>query len=517
MNTLPIQRVLQARRNPLSVLPTLLVVVTLGALGYLGHHFGWNVPKFSELVHGDVDTGPAWCDEHSVPEADCISCNADLLPKGKLFGWCAEHGVRECVLDHPELAQLAEPPGMLQSDLDRARRALSLRPRPQNDPACKLSLRRIQFASIKAAKKAGIDIRLVERGPLVETISATGEVIYDPTRVARLASRAAGTAWRVDKNVGDRVQPGDVLALIDAASVGRAKAELLQAVAQYRLAQQTIERLQGLQGVVAGKRMLEAEAASNLAEASVRKSIQELQNLGLPIVVQDAFRKSEAELAVQLRYLGLPPDVAKQVEGAATANLVPIVAPRAGIVVRRNVVAGEVVDPSRMLFTVADTTRMWLVLDVPLEQAKYLSLGQKVLFRSDASDHTDVGTLTWISTDVDVETRTVRARAELNNEDRHLRNEVFGAGEIVLREEEDAILVPSSAVHWEGCCFVVFVRDKNWFKGRYKVIHTRSIRPGIAVGDKTEVIAGLLPGEVVVTQGSGVLSAELLKGNLGAG
>ncbi|HHM12016.1 MAG TPA: hypothetical protein ENJ16_00570, partial [Planctomycetaceae bacterium] len=110
MNTLPIQRVLQARRNPLSVLPTLLVVITLGALGYLGHHFGWNVPKFSELVHGDVDTGPAWCDEHSVPEADCISCNADLLPKGKLFGWCAEHGVRECVLDHPELAQLAEPP-----------------------------------------------------------------------------------------------------------------------------------------------------------------------------------------------------------------------------------------------------------------------------------------------------------------------------------------------------------------------------------------------------------------------
>ena len=33
----------------------------------------------------------------------------------------------------------------------------------------------------------------------------------------------------------------------------------------------------------------------------------------------------------------------------------------------------------------------------------------------------------------------------------------------------------------------------------------------------TEIIAGLLPGEVVVTEGSGVLRAELLKGNLGAG
>lgn len=43
------------------------------------------------------------------------------------------------------------------------------------------------------------------------------------------------------------------------------------------------------------------------------------------------------------------------------------------------------------------------------------------------------------------------------------------------------------------------------------------VRPGVINGDYTEVIAGLLPGEVVVTKGSGVLRAELLKGNLGAG
>ena len=37
------------------------------------------------------------------------------------------------------------------------------------------------------------------------------------------------------------------------------------------------------------------------------------------------------------------------------------------------------------------------------------------------------------------------------------------------------------------------------------------------IDDTTEMIAGLLPGEVIVTKGSGVLRAELLKGNLGAG
>jgi multidrug efflux pump subunit AcrA (membrane-fusion protein) len=117
-----------------------------------------------------------------------------------------------------------------------------------------------------------------------------------------------------------------------------------------------------------------------------------------------------------------------------------------------------------------------------------------------------------------METRTVKVRAELPNNDGHLRDETYGAGQIVLREEQDAIVVSNEAVHWEGCCHVAFIRDKDYMKkDSYKVFHTRMVRPGVTNGDYTEMIAGLLPGEVVVTKGSGVLRAELLKGNLGAG
>jgi cobalt-zinc-cadmium efflux system membrane fusion protein len=167
---------------------------------------------------------------------------------------------------------------------------------------------------------------------------------------------------------------------------------------------------------------------------------------------------------------------------------------------------------------VADTSRMWLMLNVPLEEAKYIAVGQKVIFRADGGEQADTGTLTWVSTEVDSETRTVMVRAELPNHDGHLRNETFGTGAIVLRDGPEAIVVPSTAVHWEGCCHVVFVRDKDFMtKGSYKVFHTRSVQPGVNMGDYTEMIAGLWPGEVIVTKGSGVLRAELLKGNLGAG
>ncbi len=500
-------------------IPNLLVIAALSGLGYFGHHYGWRIPKFSELAgHGQAE-GVRWCEEHGVPEAECVACHAELMPKGKLYGWCKEHGVHECVLHHPELAQLRETPEISQVDFDRAARAIAIRPRTKNDPGCKLHLRRIQFPSIAAADKAGIDIGLVDRGPVVESITATGQVIYDPTRVAHLASRAGGTAWRVDKNTGDRVKQGDVLALVDTVEVGRAKAELLQAVAQLQLHDKTLKRLAGLEGVVAGKRVLEAEAARAEAEASVRKSVQTLQNLGLPITLEDVYQQTDVALSSRLQFLGLPESVSAQLGSRpTTANLIPVAAPRDGIVVNRDVVAGEVIDTAKTLFTIADISRLWVVLNVPLEEAQRVAVGQKIVFRPDGADSPHTGKVTWISSDVDPETRTVKVRGELPNDGAHLRNETFGAGEIVLREEQDAIIVPSSAVHWEGCCHVVFVRDKDYLKkGTYKVFHTRSVRPGVRMGDTTEMIAGLLPGEVVVTKGSGVLRAELLKGNLGAG
>lgn len=185
----------------------------------------------------------------------------------------------------------------------------------------------------------------------------------------------------------------------------------------------------------------------------------------------------------------------------------------------RQVVAGEVVDTSRMLFQIADTGRMWLTLNVPLEKASLIHRGQSVRFRPDGSREEVVGSLTWISTAADPQTRMVKVRAELPNPDELLRNETFGAGEIRLREEADAIVVPNEAVHWEGCCHVVFVRDKGYFDkpNSPKVFHVRTVRLGTKNEKHTEILAGVLPGEVVATKGSDVLRAELLKNNLGEG
>jgi cobalt-zinc-cadmium efflux system membrane fusion protein len=161
---------------------------------------------------------------------------------------------------------------------------------------------------------------------------------------------------------------------------------------------------------------------------------------------------------------------------------------------------------------------MWLTLNVRLGDVRYLSLGQKVLFRPDDGAQEVSGTLNWISTSVDEKTRTVEARAELDNGDGKLRAGAFGSGRVVLRAEPKAVVVPNEAVHWEGCCHVVFVRDKDFLReGAFKVFHVREVRPGVRDAQQTEIIAGLLPGEVVATRGTAALRAQLLKNNLGAG
>ena len=170
------------------------------------------------------------------------------------------------------------------------------------------------------------------------------------------------------------------------------------------------------------------------------------------------------------------------------------------------------------MFHVADTRSIWLDLRVAAEQASLVQVGQVVRYLPDGHTKAREGQVFWISTDVDSQTRTVRVRAQLSNADESLRNESFGEGQIVLRDEPDAIVVPESSLQWDGAGHVVFVRDAKFFeKERPKFFVARSVRPGVRQDGFIEIIAGVLPGEVVASSGSDVLRAQLLKSNLGAG
>ena len=504
------------------VVPNLLVLAGLAAFAWWGHETGWKLPKFAELAGATPEKEAKWCDEHNVQESLCVECNPTRYPRPKSFGWCAEHGVMDCPLHHPEVAQLPTPPAITPTDLERARRALEFADRPENRPDSKVYQRRVQFASDESFEKAGVDVRPARREAVVESVPANGEIVYDDTRIARLSARLPGTLWWVGKTVGQHVVKGEVLALVDAAEVGKAKADLLQALAEADLKGKTLERLRPLAGqAVAGSQFLDAEAALREAQIRLATAQHALVNLGLPIRPEDLKGLSDEEAARRVQFLGLSDSLTKALDPrTTTANLLPVTAPLDGVVVTRQAATGEVVDASKVLFVVADVSQMWATLDLRVEDARLVALGQKVRFRPDGRQGKEdlIGTVAWVSTGVDEKTRTVKVRAELPNPKGELRDSTFGTGRVVLREEKEALVVPTEAVHQVGDCNVVFVRDKDFLKeGALKLFYVREVRPGAKTedGKVTEIVVGLLPGEVVATKGSDVMRAQLMKDQLG--
>lgn len=512
--------VLQPKNSPLtrliSGIPTVVTFGLLGSVAWFGHHHGWKLPKASDLRAASVTTKveDAWCSDHNVPEAICVECKTDLLPFCKVPRWCKQHGVSECPTHHLELAQVSGEARLPKYDTVAA---IGLFNRVENNSRCKKFLRRIQFESQAAFDKTGIEVDVVSERPMNEALKLNGELGYDQSQVAHLSTRVPGSVWKVFKRLGEEVQEGDILALVDAAEVGKAKTALGTAVVQLQLRKKTYDSLKAAAGAVPEKQIREAEFAYEEARIQVIMGQQALINLGFEVPV--GLEKLDAEqLTRKLQCLGLPNELCETFakRGHLTMNLLPLVAPQAGTIVEMDVVPGEVVSSERVVITLAKLDRMWLTLHVKQEDAKYVRVGQTATFKADGSAAEASGDVIWVSPAVDEVTRTLSVRVVLPNDDLSLKANAFGTGTIVLRSEPQAITVPKEAVQWDSDCHVVFVRDKDFLKkDGLKVFHTRQVRVGAKSDSHVELLAGALPGEVIATKGSAAFQAELLKSAFG--
>lgn len=372
----------------------------------------------------------------------------------------------------------------------------------------------VEFPSAEAARKCGVETAEVTHQPMADVITANGIVGYDQTHFAQLSVRVPGIVWRVEKLLGDAVKRCDVLAIFDAADVGQAKADLLEAAVLCTLKTQTLKRLQSLENVVPVRDIREAEAAQEFSRTQRFNAMQKLVNLGFPIRLEDIESLSSDDLAKHLQLLGLPPSLTHE---TVSANLIPLVAPFDGVVTSCEIVRGEMADPSKPQYILANVERMWINLDVRQEDAAQLRIGQAISFVSDIGPAEVKGRLTWIGTEIDPRTRTIRSRAEVDNPilpnsaeqavpQRLLQAGAFGTARILLKDNPAAVVVPDSALHWqwEIESQIVFVPadDQRRFVPRI-------VTKGLVQQGHVQILGGLSAGERVVSAGSRILSSEL--------
>jgi multidrug efflux pump subunit AcrA (membrane-fusion protein) len=250
----------------------------------------------------------------------------------------------------------------------------------------------LRFESMEVMQKSGIKTVTVTKRLMSRSVVANGIIDYDRTRMAQLSTRAPGTVWKVYKRVGEPVRKGEILGLVDAVEVGRAKGEFLQALRMLQLKTDNLERQKRAHesGAVPERMLRESEAA--VAEARIRlfSAQQALANLGLPIRLEQVNGLPDERLTGYLRFLGLPESITQSLDPlSTTANLLPLVAPFDGVVIRSDVVEGELISSASPQYTVADLRRLWVLLDVRQEDMAGVRQGQRIAFHADGAAETD--------------------------------------------------------------------------------------------------------------------------------
>lgn len=437
-----------------------------------------------------------FCHGHGVPEAFCYLCNPALIPAFKAVGdWCGGHDRPEsqCYICNPELDPFAQEevaaenttvkPSVPPVPLTRRQQPPSLR--------CANEDLVVRLETAEVADIADFQVAQVELRALSKTIQCNARIQYNGNHFARLASQVPGKVTALHGEPGDEVEPGDALATIISAKLGSAKAAFLQSATAVDLWQRNQIREKELlaQGVATERDLIEAEISLAESRIALGDAQQVLFGLGLS--------------AEQIEEVRLSND---------TSSAYTLTAPMAGVIVDRFTALGEVVETARPLFSVADVSSMWAMIDVYESDLGFIHPGQEVVLQVEGLPGEVVGGwVTWVSSELDPRTRTLTARAEISNPGARLLANMFARAEVKVADRRNSLVVPTSAVQWEGCCNMVFVRQSP------TVYEPRKVHLGIASGNVFEVLNGLQAGDEVVTVGSYLLKTEILKGSIGAG
>lgn len=457
------------------------------------------------------------CTEHGVPEKFCTLCHKELADKLML---CKEHGnIPEdiCTLCHPEVQKKYNiemcpeghglpkhfcmkcgkgPSASADSLIDDGYCAAI------GDPAqadgkpkfCKL-LPLVRLASAELGGEIGIQTTQVVEVEHVHELKANSETTYDANRYAEIFPRVGGFLREAHVDLGHRVEAGTVLAVVDSPEVSSTKTQYLTANSTLHLDDDTYRRTKELnaQQIVGSKPLFEAQISLQQAKTNLLNSEQKLRN----------FRFDDDSL--------------KQIiKSNDTTPALDITTPIKGTVVFRHAVIGEAVEPTAKLYVVADTATMWLWIDVYEKDIALVRAGQPARFTvagmGGAEDAVFAGKITWVGTELDHVTRTIKVRAELPNPDGLLRANQFGTATIEVGERHKAVTVAKSAVQRYEDADLVFLPQAGH---SYRPQRIRT-RPG-GRADTLEVAWGIKPGQEVVTAGAFLLKTEIMKGSIGAG
>ena len=327
-------------------------------------------------------------------------------------------------------------------------------------------------------QQKSIRIDTVEPAQYRTTITTTGIVDFDRNRSTDVLAPFSGAVTKVLVALGARVEKGQALAEVASPDFAAAAGAYRKAVLAAQAADAVASNDRDLfaHQAISQRENAQAQADAASADADRAAALQTLVALHM-----------DTRMIADVR-------AGKMLSGGQGVIRAPIT----GTVVEKSIAPGQsLAAGTSPCFTIADTSRMWVMTNVFGGDAARVRVGDAATIDTGDGGKPIDGTVTNVGAVVDPDTRSVSARVRVDNPGGELKKQMYVTVNLQSREARKGLLVPVSAVlrDDEDLPFVYLVESD----GSYA---RRSISLGTRVGDRYVIPDGLRPGDKVVVDGS---------------
>jgi cobalt-zinc-cadmium efflux system membrane fusion protein len=350
-----------------------------------------------------------------------------------------------------------------------------------NQPAVPVTLK----LSPNSEAEHQLKVAAIGKMHLGKLLSATATIEPDPRNMARVTPRVRARVVRLIADPGERVKPGQPLAILSSIELGQAKAEYLKARALSDIAHQHLTREESLyqRKVASMKDALEARAAYDTAFAQYQAARETLSLL-------------------------IPRTEVTRVSWSAGRSLsdFALTSPIAGTLVKRDLIVGQMVSGDAEVISVMNLDHVWVLANIFEHDLAGLAVGAVAQIKVEAwPDQSFEGVVSYLSDTVDPVTRTVQARIDVPNPDHRLKPGMFAQAEIrTTGGRREVLAAPASAIYEVNGAKAVFVQTGP------HVFCLRPVALGAAGHEEVEILSGVHSGDQVVIHGGLLLKALLV-------
>jgi len=241
----------------------------------------------------------------------------------------------------------------------------------------------------------------------------------------------------------------------------------------------------------------EQELSLKSAEANYAKSLNNYER-ALKLIEKGLTNQEQIDnLKYETKVLKSSLDQAKM-----NLSFTQVKAPFDGMVTKRLVKIGNLVQNSTAVFEVIDFNSLQAKIDVPEHRWSIMKKGLPVQFDFDAIDESVYGEIERVSPVIDSNSGTFNVTVTVSNNDNKLRPGLFAKANVIFDKRTDVVLVDKDAILREDeLTYVFLVKDTN------KVLK-QEVKVGYEMPDSFEIISGLKADQEVVTTGKNNLSTE---------